>query len=220
MERLFKVEVCDRCGGSLEDGRIMSMYNTQIICMKCKAKERQRADYDEAVKADQEAIKAGNYNFPGIGLKPERETYKAMKERHQSEINALPVVFTFSRDQYRETLAAWKITEEEAKAGAILEIGDGGIIRASDKDLVIKTLKRIADEKAAAIAADKDGTGYIYEMFLYELQNHEFSYTQEIDDTLTALEISEEDINSNKALKAGLMAAIDKINAARDPFDE
>ena len=57
MERLFKVEVCDRCGGSLEDGRIMSMYNTQIICMKCKAKERQRADYDEAVKADQEAIK-------------------------------------------------------------------------------------------------------------------------------------------------------------------
>ena len=74
MERLFKVEVCDRCGGSLEDGRIMSMYNTQIICMKCKAKERQRADYDEAVKADQEAIKAGNYNFPGIGLKPESET--------------------------------------------------------------------------------------------------------------------------------------------------
>lgn len=59
---------CDRCGGSLEGGRIMSMFNEQCICMNCKEKERQRADYNKAVEADHEQIKQGNYNFKGIGL--------------------------------------------------------------------------------------------------------------------------------------------------------
>lgn len=147
------------------------------------------------------------------------ETYKEMKDRHQAEVNALPLAFAFSRDQYREKLAAWGITEEEADKGAVIGIGGGGFIRSTDKELVVNTFKRIADEKAAAIAADHTGTGFIYEMFVYELSNHEFSYTQEVDDTLAALKISEADLNENPALKAGLIAAIDKINAGRDPFD-
>ena len=41
---------CDRCGGSLDSGRIMSMYSDECICMKCKSEEVQRPDYAEAVK--------------------------------------------------------------------------------------------------------------------------------------------------------------------------
>ena len=37
--------------------------------MVCKEKERQRFDYHEAVKADLDAIRHGNRNFKGIGLK-------------------------------------------------------------------------------------------------------------------------------------------------------
>lgn len=48
---------------------IMSMFNTQIICMKCKGAERQRPDYNDAVAADVAEIKKGNLNFEGIGLK-------------------------------------------------------------------------------------------------------------------------------------------------------
>lgn len=44
----------------------MSMYNTDCICLTCKNKESKRADYDEAVKADHEATKKGNYNYRGI----------------------------------------------------------------------------------------------------------------------------------------------------------
>ena len=62
-------ETCDRCGGSLKDGRIMSMYNTDCICMSCKEKERQRSDYLEAVQADHDQIRKGNYNFAGIGYR-------------------------------------------------------------------------------------------------------------------------------------------------------
>lgn len=35
--------------------------------MECKQKEEQHSDYKEAVKAEIQASKEGNYNFEGIG---------------------------------------------------------------------------------------------------------------------------------------------------------
>ena len=67
MDKFFTQKHCDRCGGSLSDGRTMSMFNNDCICMECKEKERQRADYGKAVEADHAEIKKGNYNFKGIG---------------------------------------------------------------------------------------------------------------------------------------------------------
>lgn len=66
MDKFFIQENCDRCGEKLKGGRIMSMFNTQCICMECKMKEIQRADYEDAVNADCKEIKKGNYNFKGI----------------------------------------------------------------------------------------------------------------------------------------------------------
>lgn len=65
----FTKEKCDRCGGDLSGGRIMSMYNEDCICMECKAKERQRVDYTEAQRVELEQVKQGNTHFPGIGYK-------------------------------------------------------------------------------------------------------------------------------------------------------
>lgn len=67
-DRFFTQTTCDRCGGSLADGRIMSMYNEDCICMGCKRKETQRDDYNKAIEADHAEIRKGNYNFKGIGL--------------------------------------------------------------------------------------------------------------------------------------------------------
>ena len=67
MDKFFTQTHCDRCGGSLECGRTMSMFNEDCICMKCKKEETARADYKQAVEADHEEIKKGNYNFKGIG---------------------------------------------------------------------------------------------------------------------------------------------------------
>ena len=66
MDRFFTQKHCDRCGGSLESGRIMSMFNTQCICMECAGKEKERPDYREALEADHEEIRKGNYNYKGI----------------------------------------------------------------------------------------------------------------------------------------------------------
>lgn len=66
MDKFFTQINCDRCGGSLKGGRIMSMYKTDCICMDCKEKESKRPDYGKAVKADHEEMKKGNYNYKGI----------------------------------------------------------------------------------------------------------------------------------------------------------
>lgn len=42
----------------------MSMYNEDCICLRCK--ERKRSDYKEAVEAEYEEVKKGNYNYKGI----------------------------------------------------------------------------------------------------------------------------------------------------------
>ena len=74
-EKFFSQQTCDRCGGSLKSGRIMSAFSTECICMKCSEAERKHPDFrkvvaaecEEAVAADHAAIRNGDYNFPGIG---------------------------------------------------------------------------------------------------------------------------------------------------------
>ncbi|MDW7670559.1 MAG: gamma-glutamylcyclotransferase [Bacillota bacterium] len=66
MDPFFSQTCCDRCGGSLKSGRIMSMYNTQCLCLACKEKETKEPDYNEAVEADHREIRKGNYNYKGI----------------------------------------------------------------------------------------------------------------------------------------------------------
>lgn len=69
MDKFFTQTTCDRCGGSLKDGRVMSMFNEDCICMSCKSAERKRADYKDAVDSEHAAVQRGDYNFPGIGFK-------------------------------------------------------------------------------------------------------------------------------------------------------
>jgi len=66
MDCFFTQKYCDRCGGTLEAGRIMSMFNTDCLCLTCKEQEKNRPDYPAAVKAEHEAVKKGNTNFNGI----------------------------------------------------------------------------------------------------------------------------------------------------------
>jgi len=57
---------CDRCGKDAF-GFTMSMFNTEDICMDCKTEEKKDPRYVAAVKADEDAIRSGNFNFKGIG---------------------------------------------------------------------------------------------------------------------------------------------------------
>lgn len=66
MDRFFTQTTCDRCGKSLKDGCIMSMFNTDCICLKCKKKEQLDPEYSKALQVEREQVQKGNYNYKGI----------------------------------------------------------------------------------------------------------------------------------------------------------
>lgn len=66
MDKFFTQQNCDRCGKPLTNGRIMSMLNTECICMECKEAERKLPEYREAARRELEEVKKGNLNFQGI----------------------------------------------------------------------------------------------------------------------------------------------------------
>lgn len=58
---------CHRCHKEV-GGYTMSWFNTELICFDCSDKEKQTPKYKEAREAEAEAVRNGEYNFPGIGL--------------------------------------------------------------------------------------------------------------------------------------------------------
>lgn len=60
---------CDRCGKETRV-RIMSVFNTDDICMECKEAEKKHPRYQYAREAEADAVRRGDYNFPGIGWEP------------------------------------------------------------------------------------------------------------------------------------------------------
>ncbi len=57
---------CDRCKKDATS-LIMSMFNEEMLCEKCKSNERKHPDYKKACDAERAEVLKGNYNFPGIG---------------------------------------------------------------------------------------------------------------------------------------------------------
>ena len=57
---------CPRCEKD-PVSTMYSMFNTEMICLDCIARERLHPRYQEAQDAETQAVKQGNYNFAGIG---------------------------------------------------------------------------------------------------------------------------------------------------------
>jgi hypothetical protein len=57
---------CDRCYRETR-AHIMSMFNEDVLCLDCKKKEEQHPDYERARRIEGEAVRSGQYNFPGVG---------------------------------------------------------------------------------------------------------------------------------------------------------
>ena len=135
--------------------------------------------------------------------------YRELMDKFQKEVNELPLGFAFSNEQFEQMMNKWGLTSEDTDK--IYRIGGGGFMRKSDADLVTGTFSRHKEELAAAIAADPDGTGFIYDMFSYELRNHEYAYTGDAEDTLDALGYTWDDVQNDDRLKHGFQLAVRKI---------
>jgi uncharacterized protein (DUF983 family) len=59
-------EPCPRCGDA-KTYKSCSIFNTQMICLNCIKKEREHPDFERARETEIQAVRRGDYNFPGIG---------------------------------------------------------------------------------------------------------------------------------------------------------
>lgn len=131
--------------------------------------------------------------------------YKQLKDKHQKEMDAFPLGAAFSDKQFEEMLQKWGYTVNDVDK--ICSIGGGCFIRKSDKDAFFEMLDRFKKEREAAIAEDKTGDGFIYDMFLYELANHEYCITYDYEETFDALGLTLEKVNADKRLIHGFRKA-------------
>lgn len=131
--------------------------------------------------------------------------YKAMRDRHGKEVNDFPMFFAFSNEQFDEGMKKFGL--EPDQKDQICSIPGGGFIKKSDRQALIDMFDRQRDEKKALIEADQTGEGFIYDMFDYELANHEYGYTRDIEDALGALGLTVEEVNADQRLLHGLKKA-------------
>ena len=143
--------------------------------------------------------------------------YAEMSKRHQEETNALPMYWAFSDEQFDKKLKELGLTRKDT--GKLCKTFGGGFCLASDAKMIADTLRRHRREVEAAISADETGDGFIKDMFLYELRNHEYTYTLDTEETFDACGFSDVEVEADPRLKHGLEMACKKLReAARFSF--
>ena len=139
-----------------------------------------------------------------------KNQYLALFERQQEEFNTFPMFFAFSDKQFEEGMA--RLGLKAADTDQIYSMGQGGYYRRSNAEAFKEMGIRHEQELQAAIKADPTGEGFIKDMFYYELSNHEYSYTHDIQDTLEALDYTVDEVRNDEALFNGLQLALKEIN--------
>lgn len=132
--------------------------------------------------------------------------YRELKDKQQKEINDFPMFFAFSKEQFEEGMK--KLGLEPNETDKLYKLGGtGGFYRKSDSKALHDMFDRHEKEMAEAIAADETGEGFIYDMFDYELANHEYGYTRDVEPALMALGLTLDEINADQRLVRGLHKA-------------
>lgn len=136
--------------------------------------------------------------------------YEEMKARQQNIFNAWTpgnMFFAFSKEQFSEGMCELGLDPETDRKQ--IYAGPAGSFYRKDKADEFKAMfESFKKEQADAIEADQTGEGFIYEMFLSELINHEYSFTGNVSDALDALGIEPADLDNNDRLAHGLALAM------------
>ena len=131
--------------------------------------------------------------------------YADLKQRQQQEFSAFPMQFAFSNQQFAEAMAALGL--EPTDTDKVYKTPGGGIYRREDGPRLKEMMDRFDRELQEAIAGDQTGDGFIYEMFFCELDNHEYGYTGDSENTLYALGYTMRQVMADKRLLRGFEKA-------------
>lgn len=138
--------------------------------------------------------------------------YNDLKARQQKEFGEFPIMFAFSEKQFEEGMKE-KLGLEPSDVDKIYSIGAGGYIRKEDSKKLKELVDRFDKEKKTAIDNDTTGEGFIYEMFVSELGNHEFDITWDLSETLSACGLSIGSVFEKPNIEKGLRKALRRYGA-------
>lgn len=139
-----------------------------------------------------------------------KNQYQELRNRQQEKSTLFPCFLrSINSSSQRECAGSACAPSDMNQVYAIA--GTGGFYRKSDAPKLHEMFARHRKELEEAIAADKAGDNFIYEMFLTELSNHEYGYTGDVQDTLDALGITPQYMEAMPQLKAGLDLACQKV---------
>ena len=128
--------------------------------------------------------------------------YIELRNKHQKEVDEFPFFFAFNDKQFEEGMK--KIGLKPTDTDKIYKFGNtGGFYAKTDAPKLREMFNRHDKEMNEAMKDDE----FVYQMFRYELMNHEYFITYNYDDTLNACGLSEDDLDErlvnllNKAKK-------------------
>ena len=104
-----------------------------------------------------------------------KNKYVKLRDKQQQEVDDFPMFFAFSEEQFKEGLNKWGVTKKD-----LLSISLGGFIQKKDSNKWGELSTQHYEESEEARKDDE----YVYQMFRYELGNHEYCINYDYTDNL------------------------------------
>ena len=131
--------------------------------------------------------------------------YKQWINNKQEDFNKLPIYWAFGETQFKELLQKLNLKDTPEDLEKLVNVGYGGIMRKCDLFLLECHNNTFSSETLKFWLTHN--FKFAYTAFMYEMNNHEFGYTYEIEDTFNALGINFEDIDKNALLRLAYLRA-------------
>lgn len=134
--------------------------------------------------------------------------YRKLKDRQQERMNAFLnryAFFAFSKEQYAAGLQKFGLSPDAAEG--LISISGGGYLLKDKAAEFYKLLEKTGAERQAALDDPEAGAQFAFDMFRYELANHEYGYTGDAAETLAALGYTPEEVQNSDLLREALTKA-------------
>jgi hypothetical protein len=134
------------------------------------------------------------------------ETYTELKERQSREFEAFPIAYAFSEKQLQEALLQLNAEKQDC-----CTVGGGSIIKKTD----LQSFKDLINKHDAELKKVFETDELLIDAIIYELCNHEYSYTMDSSDTVEALGL---DLNDKRVYDC-LIKAIKKYTKENEDYE-
>ena len=137
--------------------------------------------------------------------------YKELRDKQSKEFSEFPIFFAFNDKQFAEGMKKLGLKPTDTKKIYKLS-STGGFYRKSDSVALSNMFTKHDKEMREAMNDD----AFLYDMFSYELANHEYGYTYDLFPVLEACGLTYDEVKNNQRLADALQAAqIDYLKISR-----